>query len=157
MLIAAISRQEEPMSTDIKATARKLMEDVWNNRNLEAIDEVIDVWYKYHDPNTPDLGQGPQSYKTRVALYTTAFPDLRFSIAEIFADGDSVVIRWEGSGTFRGPLQGIAPTGKAGSGPGMNILHFRNGKVVEEFCVWDALGLFRQLGVIPAAAAGQAA
>ena len=39
----------------------------------------------------------------------------------------------------------------------MSILHFRNGKVIQDWAVWDTLGLLRQLGVIPATVMGQAA
>jgi len=145
------------MSNDNKAIARKLIEDVWNDRKLNFLDEVIDASYTYHDPNSPDFGQGPQNYKARVTLYANAFPDMRLAIEEVVAEGDSVVLRWQASGTHKGELYGIAPTGKTVGGPGMSILHFRNGKVVEDWAVWDTLGLLRQLGVVPATVLGQAA
>jgi len=145
------------MSNDIKAIARRIIEDVWNDRKLNFLDEVIDASYTYHDPNSPDFGDGPQSYKARVTLYANAFPDMRLAIEDVVAEGDSVVLRWHASGTHKGDLFGIAPTGKAVGGPGMSILHFRNGKVVEDWAVWDTLGLLRQLGVIPATVMGQAA
>ena len=144
------------MSEDIRATALRLI-DVWNTRQLDFIDEVIDSSYVYHDPSTPDLGTGPEGYKARMKLYETAFPDMKFSVEDAFAEGNRVVLRWQASGTHNGVLLGIPPTGKATSGPGMSILHFKNGKVVEDYCIWDTLGMLRQLGVIPAAAIGQAA
>jgi len=144
------------MSEDIKATAVRLI-DIWNTRELDFVDEVIDSSYEYHDPNTPDLGKGPEGYKARLKLYETAFPDMRFSVDEVLAEGDRVLLRWQASGTHTGDLQGIPATGKATSGPGMSILHFRNGKVIDDFCIWDTLGMLRQLGVPPAAAMGQAA
>jgi len=118
---------------------------------------VIDASYIYHDPNSPDFGQGPESYKARVTVYANAFPDMRLSIEDVIAEGDRVVLRWRASGTHKGELFGIASTGKTAGGPGMSILHFRNGKVIQDWAVWDTLGLLRQLGVIPATVMGQAA
>jgi steroid delta-isomerase-like uncharacterized protein len=145
------------MSTDNKEIARRLMEEVWNNRQLDVVDEIIDASYGYHDPNSPDFGQGPESYRARVTFYTTAFPDLRFVIEDMIAEEDRVLVRWEASGTHRGELLGVSATGKAITGTGMHVMQCRNGKVVHEWGVWDALGLLRQLGALPTPAAGRAA
>ena len=97
---------------------------------------------------TPDDGS-KDVFVHHTAIASSGFRSL--------AEGDRVLLRWQASGTHTGDLQGIPATGKATSGPGMSILHFRNGKVIDDFCIWDTLGMLRQLGVIPAAAMGQAA
>ena len=139
------------MPIDIKATARKLIEEAWNNRNLNIVDEVVDTSYSYHDPSSPDFGGGPQGYKARVVFYATVFPDMRFVIEDPIAEGDKVVLRWQVSGTQRGDLLGIRATGKFTTGSGITVLQFKNGKVVDDWCLWDALSLLRQLGALPAA------
>ena len=145
------------MSTDVKEVSRRLMEEAWNNRMLNVVDEVIDPSYTYHDPNSPDFPQGPQGYRARILFYEKAFPDMHFDVEDVIAEGDRAVIRWQASAIHRGDLLGIPATGRSISGPGMNIMRFENGKIVEEWCVWDALGVLRQIGALPASATGQAA
>jgi steroid delta-isomerase-like uncharacterized protein len=145
------------MSTDNKEIARRLMEDVWNNRQLDVVDELVDASYVHHDPNSPDFGEGPESYRARVTFYTNAFPDLRFVIDDVIAEEDRVVLRWQASGTHQGELLGIPATGRTGGGPGINVMQFRNGKIVHDWVLWDALGLLRQLGALPTTAMGHAA
>ena len=145
------------MSTDNKEIARRLMEDVWNNRKLDVVDELIDASYAYHDPNSPDFPQGPEGYKARVTFYTNAFPDLRFVIDDVIAEGDRVVVRWQATGTHRGEVLGVPATGKAITGTGMHVIQCKNGSVVHDWGVWDALGLLHQLGALPTTVMGRAA
>jgi steroid delta-isomerase-like uncharacterized protein len=138
------------MSTENQAIARRLIEEIWNNRKLEAVDELLAPTFTNHDPNTPDLGTGPEAYKKLVNLYIAAFPDLRFSIEELISDEDTVVMRWRSSGTHNGDLGGIAPTNKKIAVEGVTINHIKNGKILDQHVSWDALGMMQQLGVAPA-------
>jgi len=97
----------------------------------------------------PMLGEARESEKKRATLYRTAFPDLRLTIEDIIAEGETVMARWSCRGTHRGDLSGIAPTGKHFTISGVSIACFANGKMVEGWINWDALGLMQQLGVVP--------
>ena len=89
-----------------------------------------------------------------VTVYRNAFPDIKLTIEEQIAEGDKVVTRTSGSGTHRGELFGTAPSGKRVSGvSGIVVTRIANGKVVEDNWVYDALGMMRQLGLVPAIAA----
>jgi predicted ester cyclase len=85
---------------------------------------------------------------------TTSNPNTNQSheqIEEQVAEGDKVVTRTSGTGTHRGGLFGTAPTGKRVSGEqGIVVTRIANGKVVEDNWVYDALGMLRQLVVVPA-------
>jgi predicted ester cyclase len=95
-----------------------------------------------------------QVYQEIVTMYRTAFPDIKLTIEEQVAEGDKVVTRTSGSGTHRAELFGTVPTGERVSGvPGIVVTRIANGKVVEDTWVYDALGMLRQLGVVPAAVA----
>jgi predicted ester cyclase len=65
--------------------------------------------------------------------------------------------RWSCRGTHKGDLSGIAPTGKQITILGVSIARFTNGKMVEGWVNWDALGLMQQLGVVPELARTKAA
>ena len=112
-------------------------------------DDLFTLNYSHHDSSTPDVGRGPESEKKRATLYRTAFPDLRLTVEDIIAEGETVVARWSCRGTHKGDLNGIAPTGKHVNITGISIARFTNGKMSEGFVNWDALSLMQQLGVVP--------
>ena len=143
------------MSMQNQAIAHRLIEEVWNGRELEVVDELLAPTFSNHDPNTPDLGTGPEAYKKLVNLYTTAFPDLRFSIEEIVSNEDTVVMCWRSSGTHNGDLMGIAPTNKKIVVGGITVNHIQNGKILDQQVSWDALGMMQQLGIVPVVGAAQ--
>src|SRR5713101_5168174 len=138
------------MSKESVSLSRRLIEEVWNNRKQDAVNQIIGSHHTNHDPNTPDLGNGPEGYKRLVSLYTTAFPDLRITIEDTISEDDKLVISWNVSGTHKGDLKGIAPTNKKMSVEGITISRHANGKILESRVSWDALGMMQQLGVVPA-------
>jgi steroid delta-isomerase-like uncharacterized protein len=137
------------MSEGNKNVVRRLFEEVWNKGNLQVTDELFTPNYHHHDASTPDVGRGPESEKKRATLYRTAFPDLRLTIEDLIADGETVMVRWSCRGTHKGDLSGIAPTGKQINISGVSIARFANGKMAEGWVNWDALSLMQQLGVVP--------
>lgn len=136
------------MSAENKALVRRGIEEVWNERNMSAINEIFADNYTAHDPNTPDMGRGPESVRKTVDHYLAAFPDTRFTIDEIIAEGDRVVTRWTVRATHRGELQGLAPTNKPVTVTGITISRCENGRIVEGFLQWDSLGMMQQLGAL---------
>ncbi len=145
------------MSEGNKFIIRRSFEELWNKGNLSLADDLFTPNYAHHDPSTPDFGRGPESEKKRATLYRTAFPDLQLTIEDIIAEGQTVMARWSCRGTHKGDLSGIAPTGKQVTISGVSVARFTNGKMVEGWVNWDALGLMRQLGVVAELAKTKAA
>lgn len=137
------------MSQDNVTAVRRLFDEVWNKRNVAAVDQILRFDYRHHDPSTPDLGIGSENYKRIMALYTRAFPDLQLTIDDIVDSGEKVAVRWTATGTHEGELNEIAPTRKKVSIAGISILLFEDGKVAEEWVNWDALGMLQEFGVVP--------
>ena len=141
------SRLEEIVSTEAnKALIRDFFEQVWNQGNEEAIDRFI---AENANGNDPDFGMGREGFKNQWRKWRAAFPDLRFEIEEIIAEGDTVVARWMLTGTQSGSFLGIAPTGRKIRVAGMSMDHLHDGVLVSGFDGWDNLGLRQQLGAIP--------
>ena len=136
------------MSESNKTIVRRLIEDAFNKGNLGTVDQLVANDYVYREPMLGEK-RGPQGCKEVFSMYKTAFPDARLTIDEQIAEGDRVVTRWTARGTHRGPLLGITPTNKQVTVQGMIISRIRDGKIVEEFETYDALGMLSQLGVIP--------
>ena len=141
------------MSEQNKAVVRRLFEELWNKGNLSLADQLFTPNYTHHDSSSPDFGHGPESERKRATLYRTAFPDLRLTIEDLIAEGDTVMARWSCRGTHKGDLNGIAPTGKPFTISGVTIARLLNGKLAESHVNWDALGMMQQLGVVPQFAA----
>jgi steroid delta-isomerase-like uncharacterized protein len=137
------------MSTEEnKALARRVIEQMFNEGNLDVADELLALDYVDHDPSLPEDVHGPEGFKQYVGMYRAAFPDLHVQIEDQLAEGDRVATRWTGSGTHDGELAGIAPTGKRVTVPGMEIVRIANGKLVEGWEGYDSGTLMQQLGVM---------
>lgn len=140
-----------------KELSRKIFEEIWNNKRIDAADELISPAYVHHDPQSLQEPQGVDGYKEFVRYYLNAFPDAHFTIHEEIEHANTVVTRWSVTGTHNGDLKGIAKTGKRFSVTGISIAKMENGKFVESWNIWDALGMMQQLGVVPLEAKGRAA
>ena len=130
----------------METLSRRIFEEIWNYRNLAVIDERFAPEYVHHDPQSPDVVDGIEGYRQFVQRYLTAFPDLHIAIHDEIATGNTAVTRWTVSGTHNGDLPGIPCTGRFISVSGITIARTRNGKIVESWNNWDALGMMRQLG-----------
>lgn len=78
--------------------------------------------------------------------FRIAFPDARWHVDLLVAEGDLVAARWTATGTFTGPWGQAAPTGKRATFSGVNFFRFQDGKVVELWNHRDDLGLMEQVG-----------
>lgn len=101
-----------------------------------------------HDPQVP-AGVGPQAVADVVSVYQEGVNG-HWQIEDIFSSGDKVTVRWTGSGTHVGEVNGIPPTGKSVSVDAISIHRLQGGKIAETWEVWDTLGFLQQLGVVPA-------
>jgi steroid delta-isomerase-like uncharacterized protein len=137
------------MATENKSIVRRLYEEVWNDRKLDVVDELISPSHALHDANASGSQMGPDAYKRRVVQLTTAFPDLHFAIEDVVSEKDKLVVSWTISGTHKGEYEGIPPTNKEISVDGITISYIANGKILDSYVSWDALGLMRQLGHAP--------
>lgn len=141
------------MSEANKSLVRRLIEEAINKGNLKVADEILSTEYVYREPMAGEK-HGKTGFQEMVTVYRNAFPDIKLTIEEQIAEGDKVVTRTTGAGTHRGELFGTAPTGKRVSGVlGVVVTRIANGKVVEDNWVYDALGMMRQLGAVPAVVA----
>jgi predicted ester cyclase len=109
--------------------------------------------YSLHAPR-----RGQEDIKAFMSGFRDAFPDLNFwGVADLIAEGDYVVGRWEGGGTHTGPafsdfLIGSLPaaTGRTMRFTGTTVLRIENGKIVEEIGLDDGVTALQQLGLLRA-------
>ena len=135
------------MSEENKALVRRIVEDLWHKKTHALIDELYAPTYVLRTPD--GVLHGPAGYRQIYTVYTTAFPDVHFTIEDMIAEGEKVATHYIVRGTHTGDLRGIAPTGTQVTVMGTTIHRFTGGQVVEDRAVWDTLSLMQQLGVVP--------
>ena len=135
------------MSDQNKELMRRAVEEIWNQRKFDLLDQYVASDFVIHTPREDIHGRdgAGQLFST---LYQ-AFPDLHFAIEDQIADGDRVVTRWTATGTHQGEFHGIAATNKPVRLAGTDIDRIANGKAVECWTTTDDLGLLQQLGAVP--------
>jgi predicted ester cyclase len=111
-----------------KAIVRRMFEEVYNRRNVEAVDEFIAPSFLNH--NASFQVRGPDEVKRAAAAQIEAFPDFDTTIEDIIAEGDKVVVR--ATDRFTHPADGrqVALTW-------IEIVRLENGKVVEAWAEAD--------------------
>lgn len=135
----------------MKTLSRRIFEEVWNQKNLDVIDELMAPNYVHHDPQNPNVPNGIEGYKQFVQQYLKAFPDLSMTIHDEFVNGNTTITRWTATGTQKGDLSGLPRTNKPITVTGITIARTENGKFVESWNNWDALGMLQQLRFAQAA------
>lgn len=137
------------MSTDRnKDIVRRIYEEVLNKRDLDLLDEIVRTDYIENDP-LPGQSEGIPGMKERYSMLFSGL-DPQFTIEDIIAEGDKVVVRWVNHGTNVGEFLGAPPTGKSFATPGVDIYRLEDGKFAEHWHVVDVFGQMVQLGQLPA-------
>jgi predicted ester cyclase len=146
-----MSSPDHPTSAawENKRLYRRWFEEVVSGGDLALADELLGPGYGLHFPGMPEP-LDREAHKALVMMFRTAFSDWVETVEDVIAEGDKVVIRVTGRGTHEGEFQGIPPTGAQVSATGVGIGRIQDGRVAEAWAAYDALGLMRQLGAIPA-------
>lgn len=134
------------MTTELhKRLVRRLYEELTNERRFDALHEVLSADFDNGDPV-----RGPAAYEKAVATLAQGFPDVRFTVEELIAEGDRVVVRWTWRGTHTGLFRGLAPTQQQVVNDGVVIYRARDGRLVHGWTINDRLGLLQALGAVSA-------
>ncbi|MEZ4660133.1 MAG: ester cyclase [Caldilineaceae bacterium] len=134
-----------------KALVRSSYETLWNEGCIDAVGTIHSADMRFHDPAAPGI-EGLAAFKQVIAMYRAAFAGLHFTLHDQLAEGDKVTTRWQATGIHSGEIMGIPPTGRQMSITGISIDRIADGKIVEAWTNWDALGMLQQLGVMPTSA-----
>jgi len=142
--------------SDNKAVVGRWFTSFWGQTcDLSIVDAIAApdmlLHYSLHEPR-----RGRADIKAFMTDFRAAFPDLNFwGAADLIAEGDYVVGRWEGGGTHSGLafgdfLLGALPaaTGRKMHFTGTTVLKLRDGMIVEELGLDDGVAALTQLGLI---------
>ena len=131
-----------------KAIARRLYAEVISGGNWAVADELLDVNLADYS-NPPGWPEGREGAKQNIGYIRSAMAGWCFTVEDLIAEGDKVVLRGVLRGTHTGEFFGIPPTGRQVEISGIHILTIKDGQVTEHWANNDDLKLMQQLGVIP--------
>jgi steroid delta-isomerase-like uncharacterized protein len=134
--------------------AKKLVLELYqrlNQGDAESIGELVTRDYVEHDP-LPGQGTGRDGVVDRFSMIVGALAP-HFTVDDVVAEGDKVVVRWTNAGTHVGEFAGIPATGRSFAISGIDIYRVANGSICEHWHVIDQLSMLGQLGLLPAPAA----
>ena len=132
-----------------KTVSRRLIEEVFNQRNIAAADELISDSFIEHEELPPGLPAGVEGFKQIIQMMHSAFPDFNAAIHDIIAEGDKVAVRMTWSGTQNGEFMEIPASGNSFSTPVFDIFRIVDGKIEEHWGLSDMAGMMQQLGAAP--------
>lgn len=127
------------------ALLKRFYKEVYEDWNMEMVDEVLSAEFFSHD--WPEGQKGPEAFRNYYAALKKAVPDARYKVQDLIADGDRVVVRWEMHGTHKGSFPGIdiAPTGQTITLKGIALYRIEKGKLMERWVVSDLHGLLEEI------------
>jgi steroid delta-isomerase-like uncharacterized protein len=136
-----------------KHIIKRFVEELWNARKLEVADEIFAEDCVTHQLRsgvlTEPARRGPQAIKEHISGWLMSFPDLRFNIEQMVAEGDRVASQLAMEGTHQGAWMGIPASDKKVQIRMFTVHRIAKDKIVEDWVLVESLGLFQQLGVVP--------
>ncbi len=113
-------------------------------------EQIISPDVIFFAPTSPEPMHGLDSYMGVLAMMRGAMPDVQWTVEEVIAEDNKVVVRFTMRGTQTNPFMGMPATGKSICVTAMNIYEFNDeGLIVHEHGLPDLFSLLGQLGMIP--------
>lgn len=134
------------MSNETRNIAGRFIKEVINEGNMQSVDALVAPEYVYHGPNGEDA-HGPEGLKRIVGELRKGFPDLKVHPHKLIAEGDYITLRYTLEGTHQDTFYGIPATRRRVNVQGMVMSRIENGRVMEDWEMYDVPLFMRQLGV----------
>lgn len=130
-----------------KSIVSEFIESLFSKGDLGAIERYTAPDFVFHDAPF-GVSEDRDGIRAAATMMRTGFPDWHSDQHLVVGEGDVVVEQFTASGTHRGEVMGVAPTGSTVYLKGINIFRLENGRIVERWGRLDELNLLAQLGVI---------
>jgi len=128
-----------------KAVVIRFNKEFIEQGNMESFQELMDSEFINHTAPA-DADRGPAGIlHTFNQILRPAIPDIKVTIYDQIAEGDLVTTRKNISGTHRGNLMGIPPTGEQISINVIDIVKIKNGRYAEHWGINTLPSVLAQL------------
>jgi steroid delta-isomerase-like uncharacterized protein len=142
---AAAKRCNASQMARHEATARIVFDEILSKGHFDENEAIYDPGFVAHSASGP---VGRKEDRAAGQALRAMAPDLRMSVLQLVADCTKVAVLWEATGTNSGGGMGLPANGAAVKAKGSTIFRMQNGKIVEEWTVFDQLTMLRQLGAL---------
>lgn len=129
------------------AIARNFLEAAWRKKDIAGLGQFVAQDHVAHGPFTDQLPPGLAGVQAFAGAFTTAFPDVTYTVDSQETEDELVRTQVTYHGTHRGELMGVPATGRQATVPVLITDRIAGGKIVESWAEWDANDMMRQLGV----------
>ena len=129
-----------------KAEGLSAITAVLNGQDVAATETHFADTFRRFDAETPNVALGRKGMSFLTSYYRSVFPDLKYTVEDVIAEGDRVVTRWTATGTHSGYFGLHVPTGNQVTWSGTTIWQLLDGKIVTAWVSQDMAGLTQQLG-----------
>jgi steroid delta-isomerase-like uncharacterized protein len=146
LVIGFISCENAKVEKNIKMYT-ETWNEIINNGNLDLInatnftDDITLV-------SSPDNILGIEGFKAYYQNFITGFSDIKFTMVDVFGQGDKIVKHWNFKGTHSGDFFGIPATGKTVDVHGVTLVKMTDGKIAQERDFMDNMVFMQQLGIV---------
>ncbi|GAA2526562.1 ester cyclase [Pilimelia columellifera] len=137
-----------------KAVVMRAYLDGMNRKDMSVIRECFAPDYVNFFPAGQGQVRGIEDFTRTLGEFLDAFENLVFTVEDVFADGDKVVLRWSATGRHTGDYRGIPPTTvipatrKEINFSATDIYRVVGGKIVEEWNTLDGWDIMYQMGAV---------
>ena len=127
---------------------QRLSEEAWNQNNVDVVDEIVAVDFVNHNlwPSVyfhgPDKASDREQIKYNILHFRSDFPDLHITIDQLITAEDKIITVMTHRGT---PKKGDESIIWAS----MTIYRIAGDKIAEAWVLWERLGMWQQLGLVP--------
>ncbi len=146
LLISLASCENAKVEKNIKMYS-ETWDEIINTGNLELINNT-----NFTDDITmvmsPENIVGIEAFKDYYSNFVTGFSDVKFTISDVFGQGDKIVKHWNFSGIHSGDFFGMPATGKSVNVEGVTLVKMKDGKIAQEQDFMDNMVFLQQLGIV---------
>lgn len=135
------------MSTEQNKQVALRLYELLDAGDIEAVSDLVTADYVEHDP-LPGQGTGREGIVDRFSMIVGGLAP-RWTVEDVVAERDKVVVRWTNTGTHIGEFLGAPPTGRPFTIGGIDVYRVDGGLLAEHWHQLDQLSMLGQLGLLP--------
>jgi steroid delta-isomerase-like uncharacterized protein len=128
-----------------KILVQRYYDEMWNRWNFALADELLSAEISFRGSLAVEV-RGCSAFCEYMRRVRNAFPDFHNKIEQLVGEEDQVVVRLQYTGTHRGEIFSVRPSGKSISYAGAAFFRLAGNRVTEAWVLGDLVSLLQQLG-----------
>jgi steroid delta-isomerase-like uncharacterized protein len=143
--VAPPGKPEYKVTEANKEVVRRYIDELLIHGHFALAAELTNPGFYIERSAVPETIAGPEGLQKQMDLLKIAFPDLQLEIADLFAEGDRVAVRFVAPGTHLGDFAGVKATGRHVVWKGIVVYEVKDAKVSRAWACWDDVGLLQAI------------